>query len=215
MTRKLDLAVFVSGSGTNMEAIARNCRNGQIDATIRVVVSNVPDAGGIERASRMGIPTLVVDHRRYPDRAAHERAVIEALAPYPIDLVVLAGYMRMVTPVLLDRFFDRANGRPGVINIHPADTRRYQGAHGYEFALGLAGGGSRLTETAVTIHFVDAGMDTGPVILRKPVPVLADDTIETLRARGLAIEYQAYSEAIQLLATDRITVADGKVDIHD
>ena len=214
MPRKLNLAIFLSGSGTNMEAIAKNCQSGRIDAQVTVVVSNVPGAGGVGRAQRLGIPTLEIDHRNYRDRGTHEQALIQALAAFPVDVVVLAGYMRMVTPVLLERFYDHARRRPGVINIHPADTRAYQGTHGYEFALGLAGGGTRLTETRITIHFVDSGMDTGPIVLQRAVPVREDDTIDTLRARGLKVEYEVYSEAIQLLAEDRIQVTDGKVVIQ-
>ena len=196
-----------------MEAIAKNCQAGRIDAQVTVVASNVPGAGGIGRARHLGIPTLEIDHRNYPDRATHERAIIEALAAFPVAVVVLAGYMRMVTPVLLERYYDPTRRRPGVINIHPADTRAYQGTHGYEYALGLAGGGTRLTETKITIHFVDSGMDTGPILLQRAVPVFADDTIDTLRARGLQVEYEAYSEAIQLLAEDRVQVTDGRVVI--
>jgi phosphoribosylglycinamide formyltransferase-1 len=197
-----------------MEAIARNCAEGKIDARVNVVVSNVPDAGGLARAKSFGIPTVVVDHRDFADRREHETEIIRRIEGHPIDLVCLAGYMRVVTPVLLDRFYDRRRNLPGVINIHPADTRAYQGEHGYEFALGLLKRHpTRLAETRITVHFVDSGVDTGPIIRQAAVPVFPEDTLEDLRKRGLAQEYLLYSEAIQLIAEGRVRLVDRKVII--
>lgn len=198
-----------------MQAIARNCQSGAIDATVAVVVSNEPDASGIEKADALGIPAVVVDHRGYGSREEHERAILAAIEPYETSLAVLAGYMRIVTPVLLDRFHDAARGLPGVINIHPADTAAYQGTHGYEFAMGLTPGAARLVETKVTVHFVDSGMDTGPVIRQRTVPILPDDSLDDLKKRGLAQEYELYSEVIQLLAEDRVRVKDGRVVVDE
>ena len=214
MKRKLRLVIFISGGGTNMEAIAKNALAGRIDAEVAAVVSNEPGAGGLARAEKLGIPTLVLDHRARPDRETHERAIIQALEPFDVKLIVLAGYLRMVTPVLLDYYYDYGRDLPGVINIHPADTRAYQGTHGYEFAMGLAGPGERLTETRITVHFVDAGMDTGPIIRQRSVPVHEDDTLDTLRARGLNLEYELYSEVVQLLAEDRVRLEGGRVIIR-
>lgn len=214
MTNKLKLAIFISGGGTNMQAIVRNCLSGIIDAEVAVVVSNEPQAGGIVRARKLGLPVEVVDHRSFPDRESHEKAVIEAIAPYRPDLIVLAGYMRIITPVLLNRFYDNNKKLPGIINIHPADTAAYQGTHGYEFAMGLTDKGGRLQETKITVHFVDSGMDTGPVIRQRTVPIQPDDTLGTLRNRGLEIEYEIYSEVIQLLAEERIIITNGQASIR-
>ncbi len=204
MADKLRLAVFVSGGGTNLEAIARNCATGAIPCEVVVVVSNRADAGGLQRAARYGIPTIVCDDRDYPSREAHELAIEAELARYPHDLIVLAGYLRMLTGQFIARHMNRALGLPGIINIHPADTAAYQGIHGYEFALGLTKKGPRLTETKITVHFIDEGMDTGPVIAQRTVPVLPTDTIEALKERGLAIEWDLYSRVLGQIARGEV-----------
>ena len=214
MSRKKRIAVFISGSGTNMEAIVRACEDGYIPADVVVVVSNNPDAYGLVRAKNHGIPTVVVDHRQFKDRVEHEKEIIRRLKEFePIDLVCLAGYMRVVTPYLIDYFYNEELGLPGVINIHPADTRAYQGTHGYEFALGLIPNSRRLARTWITVHFVDAGVDTGPIIKQAPVDVLPDDTLETLRERGLKVEHKLYPEVVKLYVEGRLKLEDGKVKI--
>jgi len=212
--RKLNLAIFISGGGTNMEAIAKNCAEGAIDARVAVVVSNNPDAYGLTRAKNMGIPTVVVDHRDFASRQDHEREIIRRLQDYPIDFVCLAGYMRVVTPILIERFANREMNLPGIINIHPADTKAYQGEHGYEFAMGLLKKHTeRLTETRITVHFVDPGVDTGMIIKQLPVPVLPEDSLDDLKKRGLAQEYILYSDVIQSIAEGRVAVVDNDVTI--
>jgi phosphoribosylglycinamide formyltransferase-1 len=214
MADKLRLAVFVSGGGTNLQSVIDNCKEPGFPAEVAVVVSNKAGAFGLTRAQKAGIPTVVVPHKDYPKRADHEEAIIRQIREYKIELVVLAGYMRVVTPVLLDAFFNEKKCLPGVINIHPADTRAYQGAHGYEFAMGqLPEHPDRLNETFITVHFVDAGVDTGPVIKQAPVPILADDSIDDLRERGLKVEHQLYPEVIRLYAEDRLKLEKGQVTI--
>jgi phosphoribosylglycinamide formyltransferase-1 len=193
--------VLVSGSGSNLEALLAACDAGFVAARVVAVVSDVPDAGGLERARRRGVPALGIDRRAFKRRADHEQAILEALAPFDPRLAVLAGYLRIVTPVLLHHFNDRAAGRLGVVNIHPADTRAYQGVHGYEFALGLTPGApARLDRTRITTHFVDEGMDTGPVIAQAEVPVHPDDTLDDLKARGLAVEHQLLPRVVDQVA---------------
>lgn len=212
MGHKLRLAVFVSGGGSNLQAILDACTDPGFPAEVVSVVANEPGAGGLERARRAGVAALAVDHRDFGSRRQHERAILDQLEPYRPELAVLAGYMRLVTPVLLAAFADPAAGRPGVINIHPADTRAYQGAHGYEFAMGLLQSHpERLDETRITVHFVDAGMDTGPIIRQARVPVYPDDTLADLRRRGLAVEHRLYPQVIRLLAEGRVQVVDGRV----
>ncbi len=211
---ELRLAVFVSGGGSNLQAILDACARPQFPARVVVVVSNNRESFGLERARKAGVPALAIPHRGHAGRAAHEREILRQIEPFDPQAAALAGYMRLVTPVLIDRFFDRHRGLPGLINIHPADTRAYQGAHGYEFAMGLLPEHPRrLSETRITVHFVDAGMDTGPIIRQAEVPVLPDDSLDSLRARGLAIEHQLYPEVIRLLAEGRLRLVDGQVEI--
>lgn len=211
---RLRLAVLVSGGGTNLQSIIDHCRRPNFPAEVVVVMSNNPEAYGLKRAAQARIPAFSVPHRGFGSREAHEREIVRRLEPYRPQLCVLAGYMRVVTPYLLNAFYDEKRKRPGVINIHPADTRQYQGAHGYEFALGmLPEHPRRLSQTFITVHFVDAGVDTGPIILQAPVPVLPEDTLEELRERGLKVEHQLYPRAIRLLAEDKVRLEGGRVRI--
>jgi len=211
---KLRLAVFVSGGGTNLQSIIDNCKEPEFPVQIVVVVSNRAGAYGLKRAEQAGIPTVCVPHKGYKKREEHEREIIKQIQPYNVEAVALAGYMRVVTAYLLDTFFNHKKDLPGVINIHPADTNAYQGAHGYEFAMGmLKEHPQRQKETKITVHFVDKGVDTGPIIKQAPVPVLPEDSIDDLRARGLKIEHQVYSEAIRLYAEGKLKIEDKQVTI--
>lgn len=214
MADKLRLAVFVSGSGSNLQAILDAATLPDYPAEVAAVVSNDPDAFGLERARKAGVPALAVPHAGFASREDHEREILMELAPHRPKAVALAGYMRIVTPVLIEYFQDRERGLPGVLNIHPADTRAYQGAHGYEFAMGmLPEHPERLTETRITVHFVDAGMDTGPIIRQATVEVRPDDGLDDLKARGLAVEHELYPEVIRLYAQGRILVRGSQVVI--
>ncbi|MBN2495753.1 MAG: phosphoribosylglycinamide formyltransferase [Deltaproteobacteria bacterium] len=201
---KLRVAVFVSGSGSNLQAILDTCAEEGFPAEVAVVVSNREDAYGLVRAREAGVPTVCVPQRGFASREAHEEEILRRLEPHRVELAVLAGYMRVVTPRLIDHFNRLRPDGHGVVNIHPADTRAYQGAHGYEFALGmLPEHPERLSETRITVHFVDAGVDTGPIIAQRPVPVRADDGLDDLRQRGLAVEHRLYPEVIRMLAEQR------------
>jgi phosphoribosylglycinamide formyltransferase 1 len=215
MSDKLRLAVFLSGGGSNFEAIAKNCAEGKIACQVVVVLANRPDAFGLERGKKLGIPTVCVDDRDFTGRAAHEAAVEEALAPYEFDLVVLAGYMRLLTGPFIHRHKLGKFGLPGIINIHPADTTAYQGVHGYEFAMGLTGKGPRLTETKVTVHFIDEGMDTGPVITQRAVPVLPEDDLDALKKRGLEIEWELYSQVLDAIGRGKVRRAADRYVLHE
>jgi phosphoribosylglycinamide formyltransferase-1 len=211
----LRIALLASGSGSNLESVIRGCREGRVAAEPVVALSNNPGVLALERAERLGVPALVASHREHKGRAAHERRIIELIEPFEPHLLVLAGYMRIVTPVLIDFFAGRFRpGLPGVMNIHPADTRQYQGAHGYEFAMGLLDGSERLAETKITVHFVDAGVDTGPIIAQRPVPVRSEDTIDELRTRGLAVEHQLYPECVDLYGRGKLSIESGRVRIE-
>ena len=211
---KLRLGVFVSGGGTNLQSIIDNCHKPDFPAQIVVVVSNKQGAYGLKRAEQAGIPTVCVPHKGFKKREEHEREIVKQIQSYNVEAVALAGYMRVVTPYLLDAFYNHSRGLPGVINIHPADTSAYQGAHGYEFAMGmLAEHPQRLTETRITVHFVDAGVDTGAIIKQAPVPVLPDDSLDDLKERGLKIEHQVYPEVIRLYAEGKLKLEDKQVTI--
>ncbi len=199
----LRLAVFVSGSGSNLQSILDACAQADFPAEVVCVFSNRSDAFGLVRAREAGVASLVVDDRDFPSRQAHEEALLKGLADRPVDLIVLAGYMRILTPRFLQAL-PRADGRSGVINIHPADTRDYQGAHGYEYALGVRPHGqTRLEKTKITVHWVDEGVDTGPIMAQADVPIFPEDDLQVLKARGLEIEHQLYPEVIRGIATGR------------
>jgi phosphoribosylglycinamide formyltransferase-1 len=214
MTEKLPVAVLISGGGTNLQALLDACQVVDYPAEIKVVLSNKADAYGLKRAEQAGVPCLVVPHQDYPDRQSHERAMLAQMESYAPKIVLLAGYMRVLTHVFIDHFTDKKNGLPGVLNIHPADTRAYQGAHGYEFSMGLLPGqAGPLAETKITVHFVDTGVDTGPVIRQESVPIKENDSIDDLRCRGLAVEHQLYSEVLRLYAEGRIRIENGQSTI--
>ncbi len=214
MSEKLRLAVFLSGSGSNFEAIAERCAAGSIACEVAVVFANRADAYGLERAKKRGIPTLVIDDRRFDSRAAHEAAMLEGLAAYGFDLIVLAGYMRLLTAGFIRRVKLEKFGLPGIINIHPADTATYQGMHGYEFAFGLTDKGPRLTETKISVHFIDEGMDTGPVIAQRALPIYEDDELDDVKKRGLAVEWDLYSAVLDAIARGKVKAAGDRYAVE-
>ena len=189
------LGILVSGSGTNLQAILDAVAAGTLRAKVGVVLSNVATAKALDRAKSAGVETAVVDHKKYGSREAFDAAVVEVLRAKNVDCVVLAGFMRLVTPVLLDAFKDR------VVNIHPALLPAFPGVHSQRQALAY---GVRVT--GCTVHFVDAGMDTGPIIAQATVPVLDDDTEETLRDRILEKEHALLPEVLQWITDGRVEV---------
>ena len=189
------LGILVSGSGTNLQAILDAVASGKLRTKIGVVLSNVATAKALDRAKAAGVETAVVDHKAYPSREAFDASVVEVLRAKGVDCVVLAGFMRLVTPVLLDAFKNR------VVNIHPALLPAFPGVHGQKQALDY---GVRVS--GCTVHFVDAGMDTGPIIAQATVPVLDDDTEDTLKARILEQEHALLPEVLQWISDGRVEV---------
>jgi phosphoribosylglycinamide formyltransferase-1 len=189
------LGVLVSGSGSNLQAIVDAAQAGTIDARVAVVVSNVAGAKAVERSRAAGIRTQVIDHRGYADRRAFDAAVVEVLRECGVDLVVLAGFMRVVSDVLLGAFPWR------VVNIHPALLPAFPGLHGQKQAVDA---GVRIA--GCTVHFVDSGMDTGPIIAQAAVPVLPDDDEESLGARILEQEHMLFPSVLQWFAEGRVEV---------
>ena len=197
--KKKQIAVLISGTGTNLQAIID--KQNKIGCKVAVVVSNKANAFGLERAKKAKIPAYFVDHKDIP-REEHEKKIIEILKKYKIDLVVLAGYMRILTPNFIRQYKNR------IINIHPALLPSFPGTDGYgdTFRYGCKVGGC-------TVHFVDEGIDTGPIILQKANPIKETDTLETFKKRGLKIEHQAFPEAIKLFCEGRLRVEGRKVKI--
>ena len=191
----MTLGVLLSGSGTNLQAIIDAIDAGRLHARIGVVISNLPDAYGITRARAHGIEVEVLPHRGFPSREAYDAQLVESLRAHDVELVVLAGFMRIVTRVLLEAFPAR------VLNIHPALLPAFPGLHGERQALEY---GVRIT--GVTVHLVDEQTDHGPIVAQAAVPVLPDDTEETLHARIQVQEHRLYPLAIQLIAEGRARV---------
>jgi phosphoribosylglycinamide formyltransferase-1 len=189
------LGVLVSGSGTNLQAILDAIAARTLDARVAVVVSNVETAGALTRARTAGVETVVVDHERFDDRSVFDEAVAEVMRDRGVEAVVLAGFMRLVTSVLLDAFPMR------VINVHPALLPAFPGVHAQRQALEY---GVRVS--GCTVHFVDSGTDTGPIIAQAVVPVQDGDDEDTLRARILAREHELLPNVLQWIAEGRVSV---------
>ncbi|PNU20946.1 phosphoribosylglycinamide formyltransferase [Geothermobacter hydrogeniphilus] len=202
MSGKLKIGVLASGSGTNLQAIIDRCRDGSLDASIALVISNNPGAGCLERAAAADITTLCIDHRQFSSRADFDHRVVSALQQAGVELVVLAGFMRLISDVFLEAFPGR------IINIHPALLPAFPGLHVQRKAIEY---GARFS--GCTVHFVDGGVDTGPIILQAVVPVLEDDDEESLAARILVEEHRIYPRAIQLFAEGRLRIEGRKVRI--
>jgi phosphoribosylglycinamide formyltransferase-1 len=204
MKKRLGIGVLVSGSGSNLQSIIDHIEKGQIQAEIRVVISNNPDAYALERAKKHGIPAVVVRHQDYPERYDFDNRMIESLKSFGIELVVMAGFMRVLTPLFLKAFPMK------VINIHPAILPSFQGLHGqqkaFEYGVKFSG---------CTVHFADEGVDTGPIIIQAVVPVYDTDTVEMLAERILKEEHRIYPQAIQWYAEGRLEVAGRKVRVKD
>lgn len=201
---RLKIGVLGSGSGSNMQSIVDEIEAGRLDAEVRIVLADVADAKILDRAKRHGIPCQYLDCAPWKTKleGPAEDRCIEILKAAGVDTVVLAGFMRIVKPKLLAAFPNR------VLNIHPALLPAFPGVHSWTQALDY---GCKVA--GVTVHFVDGGTDTGPIIVQKCVPVLEDDTPETLHARIQVEEHKAFPEALALLAAGRLSVEGRRVRI--
>ncbi len=204
MTQPLKLGVLISGSGSNLQSIIDNIEKGALTATIKIVICNNPHSFGITRAQKHGLPVTVLKHDDFRTREDFDEELIQILRNNEIDLVVLAGFMRILTSAFLKAFPQK------IINIHPALLPSFPGTHGqkdaFEYGVKFSG---------CTVHFVDEGVDTGPIIIQSVVPVLQDDTRETLAARILKEEHRIYPQAIQYFADGKIIITGRKVHIKD
>jgi phosphoribosylglycinamide formyltransferase-1 len=200
MPRQVPLGVLVSGGGTNLQAIIDAIEEKRLDAAIRVVLSNRQDAFGLARAKNHHIPTAVLDHKKFSTREAYDEAMVAFLKERGVELVILAGFMRLLSPVLVQAYSNR------IMNIHPALLPAFPGLHGQKQALEY---GVRLA--GCTVHFVNEECDQGPIIIQAVVPAYPDDTEESLSARILKQEHLIYPRAIQLYAEGRLRVVGRKV----
>lgn len=189
------LGILISGRGSNMQAILDAIRQGELDARVGIVVSNVATAAGLGRAKKAGVATAVIDHKSFSSREDFDRAVVEELKKREVDVVCLAGFMRLLSP-----FFVRAF--PGrILNIHPSLLPSFPGLDAQRQALEHG-----VKVSGCTVHIVDEELDHGPIVLQTSVPVREDDTEETLSSRILEEEHRAYPKAIRLLL-DRLTAS--------
>ena len=202
-TRRPRVGILISGRGSNMVALVTAMQAGRVPAEPVVVISNVPGAPGLATAAAWGIATEVIDHTTIKPRQAHERAVIEALSKYGVDIVCLAGYMRRLSPLLVEAFRGR------ILNVHPALLPAFPGLDAQKAAL-LYG----VKVSGCTVHLVDDEVDHGPIVLQATVPVEDGDTVETLSARILEQEHAIYPQALALLASGRLEMDGRRVRVR-
>ena len=198
----LNIAILASGSGTNAQAMIDKAAQGVLDVNIALIVCNRPGAGVVSRAEKAGIPCLVLDHTNFPDRASFDARMVKALREAGTELVVLAGYMRLLTPVFLEAFAGR------VINIHPALLPSFPGVHGGADAVNYG-----VKVSGCTVHFVEEKVDSGPVLIQAVVPVNAGESEDDLMSRIHVMEHRIYPQAIQWLAQGRIDVQGRQVHL--
>lgn len=198
----MKIAVLISGRGSNLQSLIDAAAAGELGAEIALVISNVPDAPGLERAAKAGIPAETIDHRDFEGREPFEDALHAALSARSIELVCLAGFMRLLTGDFVGRWRDR------LINIHPSILPAFKGLHTHERAIEA---GVRFS--GCTVHFVRPEMDDGPIIAQAAVPVLQGDTPGDLAARILAEEHKLYPMAVRMIAEGRVKVAGNRVEI--
>jgi phosphoribosylglycinamide formyltransferase-1 len=194
------LGVLISGGGSNLQSIIDRIEAGNLSAEISVVISNEPEAGGLSRAEKHGLKAVVVNHRDFSSRDEFDLKLVDTLLEHNVDLVVLAGFMRLVTQTLLAAFPNR------VMNIHPALLPSFPGTHVWQTEIDYG-----VKFAGCTVHFVDAGTDTGPIIIQAVVPVLDDDNADSLAARILKQEHRIYPKAIELFAQGRLRIEGRRV----
>ncbi|HRS97063.1 MAG TPA: phosphoribosylglycinamide formyltransferase [Smithella sp.] len=204
MADLLKLGVLISGNGSNLQSIIDHIESGSLCAVIKIVISNNAAAFGITRAEKHGIPCRVLQSKNFKDKEDFDRELVRILKENDVDLVVLAGFMRILTPTFLRAFPQR------VMNIHPALLPSFPGLHAQKQAFDYG-----VKISGCTVHFVDEGVDTGPIIIQAAVPVLDSDTDETLAARILKEEHRIYPQAIQWFAEGRLEIRGRKVFVKN
>jgi phosphoribosylglycinamide formyltransferase 1 len=204
MLKKIGIGVLVSGSGSNLQSIIDQIEAGRLDAEIRTVISNNPDAFALQRCSQHRLPSVVIDHRTFNTREDFDRCVIAKLQAADVELVVMAGFMRILSPEFFRAFPRR------IMNIHPALLPSFPGTDVQKKAVEYG-----VKFSGCTVHFADEGVDTGPIIIQSVVPVYDDDTADALAARILKEEHRIYPQAIQYYAEGRIEIEGRTVRIRN
>ena len=204
MNNQIILGVLASGRGSDLQSIIDAIENGQIKTKIGVVLTDKPEAMALERARKAGIPAVCVDRNKCSTKEEFEQKLVEQLKKYNVGLVVLAGFMRILSPYFVNEF------KNCILNIHPSLLPSFGGAHAHRDVLAYG-----VKVSGCTVHFVDEGMDSGPIIMQKAVPVLDDDTEETLSARVLEQEHIIYPKVIELYLAGKIHVNGRHVTIDD
>jgi phosphoribosylglycinamide formyltransferase-1 len=199
-----NIAVLASGSGSNLQSIIDAVERGSLDAKICLVICNRSNAFALERAKKAGIPTATILHADFENREEFDAAMIEQLEAADVDLVVLAGFMRLLTPLFIQTFAGR------IINIHPALLPAFKGAHGIADAVKYG-----VTLAGCTVHFVDEIMDNGAIIAQAVVPFASDESTETVQKRVLAFEHRLYPQVLQWIATGRVSQNGRKASVQD
>jgi phosphoribosylglycinamide formyltransferase-1 len=193
----LSLGVLVSGTGTNLQAVLDAIDDKRLAATVRVVISNKPGVGALERAERHGVPTVTLSHKAYETREAFDAALVATLREHDVQWVVLAGFMRLLTRTMLDAYKNR------IVNIHPSLLPAFPGVdaqrQAFDYGVKIAG---------CTVHLVDEGTDTGPILMQRAVPVLDEDDAESLRARILVEEHAVLVDTLRAIAERELVVTD-------
>jgi phosphoribosylglycinamide formyltransferase-1 len=198
------LAILISGRGSNRQAFIDACASGELPATVVLVISNNPDAAGLRRAAEAGIATACIDHREFPDRESFDRALVAEVEARKPDLVILAGFMRILTSVFITPFAGR------LLNIHPSLLPKYRGLHTHQRALDAGD-----SHAGATVHYVTAELDGGPSIIQAREPILPGDTAETLAARVVALEHAIYRIAARWHIQGRLRLTEQGVFLDD
>ncbi len=203
MSKPFRIAVFASGSGSNFQAIVDAVHQHKLDVTIELLVCDQPKAKVIERAEQAGIPQFVFKAKDYPSREAYEQEIVQVLEQKKVDLIVLAGYMRIITSTLVEPYYGR------MINIHPSLLPSFPGLNAtgqaYDYGVKLTG---------VTVHYVDGGMDTGPIIAQREVTIEEGESLEALEQRIHAVEHKLYPQVIQWISSGQVELNGRKVTVR-
>ena len=200
----MNIAVFVSGNGTNLQALIDAEKKGGLDdGRIRVVVSDKPEAFALKRAEKAGIKTFILEAKGFSSREEYDKKIVTRLEEEEVGLIVLAGYMRLLSPFFVKKYEGR------ILNVHPAILPSFKGTHGIRDAFECG-----VKTTGVTVHFVNEELDAGPVILQEAVPVKEDDTLESLEERIHAVEHRLYPEAVRLFVQGKLRIEGRRVRIN-
>jgi phosphoribosylglycinamide formyltransferase 1 len=191
------LVILISGSGSNLQAFIDAIARGELNARIAAVISNKTDAGGLQRAAKAGVATQIIDHKQFASREQFDTALLACVENYRPDLVVLAGFMRILTPIFLQPYYGK------LINIHPSLLPKYPGLNTHQRAIDAGD-----AEAGATVHFVTGELDGGPAIIQASVPIHADDNVATVTARVLVQEHRIYPLAVQWFAQGRLQLRD-------